>query len=413
MTDVDSFSQGEAVRDESGDDLAREGHIVIRVDPALLGSSQDTLIPNTAVAALNSSDRNEGSSGLFSYNGCLSRWRGVVMVAGSTCVILLVSTFVVPILEPSLTQLRDSHCPRGVPPTSSLCVLAQQISPARLFVVAASIVLYLLMLVTYTPWVDEARELEGRRAVNRRRHLRMTEEFEMPGPGGTIPCTQRSRDAGGPDTMEPDEQHRECSICLDSIQQGDKCRLLPCGHVFHTTCADGWLQDQSSCPSCRHDIRAPEDVPAVPEEGPNWEAIQNGVSSLVEFLGLLASALCSLCNRNQDGADVTSTPSSQTPWVRLRRFVMARRPSRQNLFIGLGILSYLVFGMLHEEQSFGWSYEDALKRAIEKHLVEQNHRLNRSMFSGLNATSHILHLTVPGYPNTDADSSSLLGTKWP
>jgi hypothetical protein len=51
----------------------------------------------------------------------------------------------------------------------------------------------------------------------------------------------------------------DCSICQDSMRQGELVRTLTvCEHKFHTSCIDNWLlNDSVICPVCRHDIREP------------------------------------------------------------------------------------------------------------------------------------------------------------
>jgi hypothetical protein len=47
-----------------------------------------------------------------------------------------------------------------------------------------------------------------------------------------------------------------CAICQDALtseQEGRK--LNACGHWFHKTCIDTWLNANVHCPVCRHDIR--------------------------------------------------------------------------------------------------------------------------------------------------------------
>jgi Ring finger domain len=49
-----------------------------------------------------------------------------------------------------------------------------------------------------------------------------------------------------------------CAICQDALtseQQGRK--LNACGHWFHKSCIDTWLERDVHCPVCRHDIREP------------------------------------------------------------------------------------------------------------------------------------------------------------
>ena len=48
-----------------------------------------------------------------------------------------------------------------------------------------------------------------------------------------------------------------CSICQDTMKQGDSVRSLACSHEFHVSCIYPWLLHRSTlCPTCRHDIRA-------------------------------------------------------------------------------------------------------------------------------------------------------------
>ncbi|XP_047957133.1 uncharacterized RING finger protein C4G3.12c-like isoform X1 [Salvia hispanica] len=48
---------------------------------------------------------------------------------------------------------------------------------------------------------------------------------------------------------------RQCYICLADYEEGDKLRVLPCNHEFHTPCIDKWLKEVNRvCPVCRHDV---------------------------------------------------------------------------------------------------------------------------------------------------------------
>jgi hypothetical protein len=53
-----------------------------------------------------------------------------------------------------------------------------------------------------------------------------------------------------------------CSICQDSMRQGQNIRKLnTCQHEFHSECIDNWLLHRSVlCPICRHDIRPQTDL---------------------------------------------------------------------------------------------------------------------------------------------------------
>ena len=47
---------------------------------------------------------------------------------------------------------------------------------------------------------------------------------------------------------EIDDFSDECAICWDSMQAACK---LPCGHLFHNSCLRSWLEQDTSCPTCR------------------------------------------------------------------------------------------------------------------------------------------------------------------
>ncbi|KAL7308110.1 hypothetical protein PS15m_012004 [Mucor circinelloides] len=52
-----------------------------------------------------------------------------------------------------------------------------------------------------------------------------------------------------------DDEEEECIICLESYQEGDTIRRLPCKHEFHSTCVDTWLITRKKyCPICKFDV---------------------------------------------------------------------------------------------------------------------------------------------------------------
>ncbi|KAJ8343337.1 hypothetical protein SKAU_G00306660 [Synaphobranchus kaupii] len=47
----------------------------------------------------------------------------------------------------------------------------------------------------------------------------------------------------------------DCAICWDSMQSA---RKLPCGHLFHNSCLRSWLEQDTSCPTCRMSLNITE-----------------------------------------------------------------------------------------------------------------------------------------------------------
>ncbi|KAH8921891.1 hypothetical protein BT69DRAFT_289705 [Atractiella rhizophila] len=113
------------------------------------------------------------------------------------------------------------------------------------------------------------------------------------------PPTTAAATTTAPATDDPtqiDSEHT-CPICVDSFNDGDDIRILPCDqrHRFHRDCIDPWLLNMSPlCPLCRldlsrrrgegeeeevvedhehnEDVRPPWlDADAIPPPHPSWE----------------------------------------------------------------------------------------------------------------------------------------------
>ncbi len=53
------------------------------------------------------------------------------------------------------------------------------------------------------------------------------------------------------DINKLDPEKKNCVICLEDFKNGDKATVLPCIHLFHTSCIQNWLKTQNSCPICK------------------------------------------------------------------------------------------------------------------------------------------------------------------
>jgi hypothetical protein len=45
-----------------------------------------------------------------------------------------------------------------------------------------------------------------------------------------------------------------CVVCLQSIGESVACRMVHCGHTFHSVCIQKWLVLKPACPICRSEI---------------------------------------------------------------------------------------------------------------------------------------------------------------
>lgn len=60
-----------------------------------------------------------------------------------------------------------------------------------------------------------------------------------------------------------------CAICLEDYNVGDRLRILPCRHKFHTICVDAWLTSwRTFCPVCKRDARTSTGDPPASERTP-------------------------------------------------------------------------------------------------------------------------------------------------
>ena len=53
------------------------------------------------------------------------------------------------------------------------------------------------------------------------------------------------------DISKLDSEKRNCLICLENFQTGDKATMLPCIHMFHSNCIQEWLKSKNTCPLCK------------------------------------------------------------------------------------------------------------------------------------------------------------------
>lgn len=63
------------------------------------------------------------------------------------------------------------------------------------------------------------------------------------------------------------EDHDSCTICLEDFEHLEVLLRVPCGHLFHTECIKVWLENDRSCPNCRHPVTVPRRAPSERASG--------------------------------------------------------------------------------------------------------------------------------------------------
>uniref|UniRef100_A0A0E0F948 RING-type domain-containing protein n=1 Tax=Oryza meridionalis TaxID=40149 RepID=A0A0E0F948_9ORYZ len=73
-------------------------------------------------------------------------------------------------------------------------------------------------------------------------------------------------------------REKECGVCLEGFEEGDKLRKMPCEHYFHESCVFKWLQVSRLCPYCRFAM------PAAEEEEHNNDEEEDEAMVCIRFL---------------------------------------------------------------------------------------------------------------------------------
>ncbi|KFK41614.1 hypothetical protein AALP_AA2G151200 [Arabis alpina] len=83
-----------------------------------------------------------------------------------------------------------------------------------------------------------------------------------------------------------------CAICLEDYNVGDKLRLLPCCHKFHTVCVDSWLTSwRTFCPVCKRDARTSTGELPASESTPLLSSAASSYNSSSVLSSIRSSAM--------------------------------------------------------------------------------------------------------------------------
>ncbi|CAI5967073.1 unnamed protein product [Closterium sp. NIES-65] len=87
---------------------------------------------------------------------------------------------------------------------------------------------------------------------------------------------------------------RQCCICLQDYEPGDEIKSLPvCGHRFHESCIDMWLEGKRTCPVCRANLRPKPSVDSGSKSATDGE---HGEADVVIAINQLCDSNGQCCN---------------------------------------------------------------------------------------------------------------------
>lgn len=133
-------------------------------------------------------------------------------------------------------------------------------------------------------------------------------------------------------------QFDTCAICLDEYTEGERLRVLPCGHGYHSRCIDPWLtKSRRICPVCKGKVRVSgmSDISDTESESGHSTAQQqrhNGYNNANEATPLLRDLRQNSTRQpvQQHSQSIEQTRSQVTP-ASTRAHLRGLVPTQQGL----------------------------------------------------------------------------------
>ncbi|KAL4583097.1 hypothetical protein LXL04_007661 [Taraxacum kok-saghyz] len=154
-----------------------------------------------------------------------------------------------------------------------------------------------------------------------------------------------------------------CAICLEDYNVGDKLRILPCRHKFHTICVDAWLTSwRTFCPVCKRDARTATGDPPASERTPLLSSVASSTALSSSYASSSAIHIGQTSRNfsNSNLHSVSSTPynlhSSLRSSLDIRNINIASSShrSRASHLISSNSLGYPSFSPLNSRHLSGY-----------------------------------------------------------
>lgn len=87
------------------------------------------------------------------------------------------------------------------------------------------------------------------------KHRKRLKKLDQVAPAQSLAQWRRQKQTTHVQTFASVSNKLICAICLDLMQEKELIRELHCGHVYHASCLDLWVErGHHDCPMCKYDI---------------------------------------------------------------------------------------------------------------------------------------------------------------
>jgi hypothetical protein len=179
-----------------------------------------------------------------------------------------------------------------------------------------------LLVLGGQAWIAPSEQTPVRQGTTRRRLTRdqVRETLPQYRYDGSVLYCRREDELGDQQVLDASQFDMTCcSVCLDDYEAGDKLRILPCNHVFHSKCVGRWLSERSAtCPLCKDDLWVEEeeeqdDEEATTQRDDSW--LPRLVDRLFHDQNEAEVPLLGAEQNTSDNRDLSARPSWWQRWL--------------------------------------------------------------------------------------------------